>query len=195
MMKDVDGLSRLIDVLIHHYLTQARSMRLADIAKRPFAYSFGSFISCSNPRRVTASEITITTEKSSTLPHFQLFIILHFTLLPYLLFNHIPFQNLLHIPFITLFPLMTLLGSLLTQLLPLSVHSFLFGLKERLQTSDSKQTSTIIILLPSSPNLLYHNIQHSNIFFITLKSLKIFLVHHISRHQHNVFTTIRTLRH
>ena len=56
-------------------------MRLADIAKRSFAYSFDSFISCSNPRRVTASNITITTDSSSTLS--PLFIIhhspLHFT--------------------------------------------------------------------------------------------------------------------
>ena len=108
MMKDVDGLSRHIDVLIHRYLTQARSVRLADIVKRPIAYSFGSFISYSNPRRVTTSKITITTEIFSTLPRFQLFIILHFTLLPSLFFNNIPFQNLLHIPFITLSPLMTL---------------------------------------------------------------------------------------
>ena len=67
MMKDVDGLSRHIDVLIHRYLAQACSMRLVEIAKRPFAYSFDSFISCSNPRRVTISDSTITTEASSTL--------------------------------------------------------------------------------------------------------------------------------
>ena len=49
------------------YLTEANSMRLVDIAKRPFAYSLDSFISCSNPRRDTASDITITIEASSTL--------------------------------------------------------------------------------------------------------------------------------
>ena len=64
MMNDVDGLSRYIDILIHRYPTQASRMHLADIAKRPFAYSFDSFISCSNPYRVTASEITIPTEAS-----------------------------------------------------------------------------------------------------------------------------------
>ena len=70
MMKDVDGLSRHIDIPIHRYLTQASSMHFADIAKRPFAYSLDSFIFCSNPRRVTAADITITTEVSSTLsPH------------------------------------------------------------------------------------------------------------------------------
>ena len=39
MMKDVDGLSRHIDILIHRYFTQASRMRLADIAQRLFAYS------------------------------------------------------------------------------------------------------------------------------------------------------------
>ena len=67
MMKDVDVLSRHIDVLIYRYLTQARGMRLVDIAKRPFAYSFDSFISCSNLRRVTTSDSIITTEASSIL--------------------------------------------------------------------------------------------------------------------------------
>ena len=33
MMKDVDGLSRHIDVLIHRYLIQVRGMRLVDISK------------------------------------------------------------------------------------------------------------------------------------------------------------------
>ena len=56
-------------------------MCLVDIAKRPFAYSFDSFISCSNPRRVTASDITIANEASSilsplsTIHHYPL----HFT--------------------------------------------------------------------------------------------------------------------
>ena len=140
MMKDVDGLSRHIDVLVHRYLIQAHGMRLVDISKRPFAYSFDSFISYSNPHYVTVSDSTFTTEATSNLPHFQLFIILHFTLLRRLFFNHIPFQKLLLIPFITLFPLKILFGYLLTPSLPLSIHSFLFGLEERLQTYDSKQT-------------------------------------------------------
>ena len=67
MMKDVDGLSCHIDVLIHRYLIQAHDMQLVDITKRPYAYSFDSFISCSNPRHVTVSDSTITTEATSTL--------------------------------------------------------------------------------------------------------------------------------
>ena len=56
-------------------------MRLADIAKRSFAYSFDSFISCSNPRRVTASDITITTEASSNLSPLSIIhhSLIHFT--------------------------------------------------------------------------------------------------------------------
>ena len=128
-------------------------------------------------------------------PHFQLFIIFHFTLLRRLFFNNISSQKLLIILFITLFPLKILFDSFLTPLLSLSAHSFLFGLEERLKTSDSKQTCTIIVLLPSSPNLLCHNIIHSHIFFITLNFFKIFVVRLISRHKNNVFTTIRTLGH
>ena len=79
MMKDIDGLSRHIDILIHRYLTQARGMRLVDIANQQFAYSVDSFISFSNPRRVTVSDSTITTEATSTLSplstihHFPLY--------------------------------------------------------------------------------------------------------------------------
>lgn len=38
MMKDDDGLSKYIDILIHRYLTQASRIRPTDIAQRPFAY-------------------------------------------------------------------------------------------------------------------------------------------------------------
>ena len=65
MIKDDDGLSKYIDILIHRYLTQASHIRPTDIAQRPSAYSFDSFISCSNPCRITTSDITITTETSS----------------------------------------------------------------------------------------------------------------------------------
>ena len=68
MIKDVDGLSRHIDIRIHHYLTQSSRMCLADLALRPFSYSFYWFNSCYNPCRVTTFAITITTEASSTLP-------------------------------------------------------------------------------------------------------------------------------
>ena len=67
MMKDVDGLSRHINALVHRYLIQAHDMHLVYIEERPFAYSFESFISCSNPRRVTVSDSIITTEATSTL--------------------------------------------------------------------------------------------------------------------------------
>ena len=107
-------------------------------------------------------------------PHFQLFIIFHFTLLHRLFFNNISSQKLLIILFITLFPLKILFDSFLTPLLSLSAHSFLFGLEEQLQTSDSKPTCTIIVLLPSSPNLLYHNKPRFHIIFIFFITLNFF---------------------
>ena len=68
MMKDVDGLSRYIDVLIHRYLTQAVRMQADDVAQRPFVYSYDAFNVCSNPRRVTKTDVTIVTNPSSLLP-------------------------------------------------------------------------------------------------------------------------------
>ena len=119
MMKDVDGLSCHIDILIHRYLTQASRMRLSDLALRPFVYNFDSFNSCSNPRRVTDFDITITTEASSTL--LPLSIIHHspiyFTSKSILQSYSIP-KPTSHI-FHYIVPLRTLYGSLLTQLLPL----------------------------------------------------------------------------
>lgn len=104
MIKDVDGLSSHIDILIHGYLTQASRMRLTDIVLRSFAYSLV---------RLTLVLIHVVSLLLTLLyplkylqpfPYFQLFIILQFTLLQNLFFNHIPFQNLFHIPFIILSP-------------------------------------------------------------------------------------------
>ena len=67
-MKDMDGLSRHIDVFIHRYLTQANRIRVNDIALRSFAYSCDSFITCANPCRINTSNITIATESSSLIP-------------------------------------------------------------------------------------------------------------------------------
>ena len=36
MMKDVDGLSRHIDIILHRYFAQAARMRADDVAQRPF---------------------------------------------------------------------------------------------------------------------------------------------------------------
>ena len=158
MMKDVDGLSRHTDILIHRYLTQANSMRLADIAKRPFVYSFDSCISCSNPRRVTASDIPINTEASSTL--YPLSIIRHsplnFTspsiLQPYPVpkpiahtFYHIVLPE--GIIWLSYKSITTYFGLLLSLWPGGTITDFRF------------EKNYIIIVLPSSsPNLLYHNI-------------------------------------
>ena len=45
MVKDVDGVCRHIDPLIHRYLVDAEAMRSDDIDLRPFAYNFDVFFS------------------------------------------------------------------------------------------------------------------------------------------------------
>ena len=134
-MKDVDGLIRHIDIFIHCYLTQAGRIRLSNITLRPFAYSFNSFNSCSNPRRVTASDITVTTEISLTFPpltiinHAPIHFTSTFILPPYSVPKPIP-HTFHHIDLILLS-----FNSITT----VSVHSFLFGRKELLLTSSSNK--------------------------------------------------------
>ena len=43
MMKDVDGICRHIEPLIHHYLFAATTMRSKEIMLRHFAYNFDIF--------------------------------------------------------------------------------------------------------------------------------------------------------
>ena len=147
-------------------------MCLADIAKRSFSYSFDSFISCSNLRRVTASDITITTEASSTLSPLSIIhhSPLHFTS-PSILQSYSVPKPMAHtshhidppedIIWLSFDSITTCFGSLLSLWPGGMVTDFRF-----------EKTCTIIVLLPSSPNLLYHNIQHFHIFFITLNCLK-----------------------
>ena len=68
MMKHVDGLSRHIDVLIHRYLTQVARMRAGTVAQRSFVCSYDVFNTCSNPRRITTSNVTIVTKSPSLFP-------------------------------------------------------------------------------------------------------------------------------
>ena len=68
MMKDADGLSRYIDVLIHCYFAQAAHVRADDVVQRPFVYSYDAFNTCSNPRRITTSNVTIVTTLYYLLP-------------------------------------------------------------------------------------------------------------------------------
>ena len=91
MMKDVDGLSRHIDILIHGFLTQANRMRVNDIALRSFAYSYDLFNTV--PTNVVSLFPTLLypLKHIPSFLHFPLFIIFQFTLLPNLLFNHIQF--------------------------------------------------------------------------------------------------------
>ena len=68
MMKDMNGLSHHIDILIHRYLVQAYHMRANDIEIRPFTYCCDTFNTCSNPRRVTVSDTSVATKSFSLLP-------------------------------------------------------------------------------------------------------------------------------
>ena len=56
-------------------------MRVNNITLRPFAYSYDSFSTCSNPHRITASDITVATEASFLLPPLTTFhhSLIHFT--------------------------------------------------------------------------------------------------------------------
>ena len=68
MMKDVDRLSRYIGILIHRHLVQIYHMRANDIVLRPSTYFYDTFDSCSKPCRVTVSDTTIVTKRSSFIP-------------------------------------------------------------------------------------------------------------------------------
>ena len=57
MMKDVDGVCRHIDPLIHRYLVGAAVLHSADKILRPFAYNYDVFSRCSNPRHVSLQDI------------------------------------------------------------------------------------------------------------------------------------------
>ena len=132
MMKDVDGLSRHIDILIHCHLTQAARMRADDVAQRPSVYSYNTFNTCSNPRRITTSNVTIVTKSSSLLP--ALSIIHHspinftsmYTVQSYPI-NKPTSHNFHHIV-----PQKTSFGYLLTPLPPLSYHYSFNGQEELL---------------------------------------------------------------
>ena len=56
MMKDVDTVSRYIDLLVRQYNTTTARLHVKDITDRPFAYSFDVFINYTNPRHVKASD-------------------------------------------------------------------------------------------------------------------------------------------
>ena len=138
-MKNVDGFSRHIDVLIHRYLTQAARMRADDVAQRPFVYSYDASNTCSNPRRITTSNVTIVTKSSSILP--ALSIIHHspinftsmYTVQSYPI-NKPTSHNFHHIV-----PQKTSFGYLLTPLPPLSHHYSFNGQEELLLLSHLRQ--------------------------------------------------------
>ena len=68
MMKDVDGICRNIDPLIHRYFIEAATMCSTNIRLRPFAYNFDIFSSCSNPRHVSVADTSSAHKTVSTIP-------------------------------------------------------------------------------------------------------------------------------
>ena len=114
MMKDVVGLSRYIDSLFYRYLVQAYTMRAADTAQRSFAYCHDTFTSCSNPRRVVASDTIVVTKLSSTLS--PLLIVHHspVNLFQHQFYNQFLLSDINHQFFIILFHLEIFFGYLLT---------------------------------------------------------------------------------
>ena len=68
MMRDVDGVCRHIDPLIHRYLVDATVMRYKGIMLRPFAYNFNIFSQYSNPRHVSKDDVSTAIETISTIP-------------------------------------------------------------------------------------------------------------------------------
>ena len=68
MMKDVDGLSRHINKIIHRYLVHTYYMRATDIVQRPLFYCYDIFTNFSNSRRVTIYDKTKVKKSSSLFP-------------------------------------------------------------------------------------------------------------------------------
>ena len=96
MMKNMDGLSRHINPLIHRYLVQAYIIRAKDAIQRPFTYCHDNFTSCSNPRRFVVSDTTIVTNPLPIFLHFPLFIILPSILFKHQFFNQFLPSNINH---------------------------------------------------------------------------------------------------
>ena len=68
MIKNVDGVYRHIDPLIHRYLVDAATMRSGDIKLRPVAYNFDVFSQCANPRHVSHHDVISDTVTISAVP-------------------------------------------------------------------------------------------------------------------------------
>ena len=153
MMKDMNGLSHHIDILIHRYLVQAYHMRANDIEIRPFTYCCDTFNTCSNPRRVTVSDTSVATKSFSLLPLLP--IVYHypikFTSKPIIqsYFTLPPKSSIFHrivLPEDILWLLLTL------YLTPVD-HYFLVGQEVPLLTLFSKQILDNTIFLPCCHHL------------------------------------------
>ena len=74
-MKDVDGISRHNDPLIHRYIVQANHTRTDDMAIRLFSYSCDLFFTCFNTYCGTSSTNPSAPTTSNIYPRYILFII------------------------------------------------------------------------------------------------------------------------
>ena len=113
MMKDMDGLSRHIDPLIHRYLIQTYTMRAKNTTQRLFVYCHDNFTSVSNPRRVVDSDTIVVTKSSSNFPPLS---IVHHSPVNFIstqIYNQFLLSNINHSFFITLFYLQIFFGCLL----------------------------------------------------------------------------------
>ena len=57
IMRDIDGIYRHIDRLIHRYLIDATTVSSKDIRLRPLVYNFDICSVCSNPRHVSCTDV------------------------------------------------------------------------------------------------------------------------------------------
>ena len=163
MMKDIDELSRYIDILIHRYLVHAYHIRVIDRVLQLFAYRYNTFTTCSNPHCIAVSNTTVVVKSSSFIPSlpiihhyptnfsFSPIIYLYSALPPTSIISHhiIPPEDIVWLSFF---------GYLLTLLFFLSAHYFFLSRKVSLLTLFLKQTSYTIISPLSYPRLLYLNI-------------------------------------
>ena len=82
MIKNVNGVCRHIDPLIHRYLVDATIMRFKDITLRPFSYNFNVFSQYPNPRHVPQHDVLTAIETVSRFLPPLSFIIIQFGSIP-----------------------------------------------------------------------------------------------------------------
>lgn len=170
MMKDTDGISRHVDLLIYHCLIQANLVRTVDVTVRLFTYSYDLFSTYSNSRRVTTSTNPLAPIPSSILPSLKNH------LLPSVscstCFNVLLLLLNLHWSLLIFFFHQKILYDYLSIMaLPHSVHSSHLG-QVVLLSFFSKDHFEITILYLSYFLIPYLKVDYSSSFFHHLQLLK-----------------------